>query len=103
MIEKIIKFENITLDDLLTVDTHGKKILIEDRLSPKPVELIANRQTFFKKDGLFANVKNNEIERITEHGKHRINFNDFLNKIDHMSTTCIIFIEGFAGCGKLVK
>lgn len=95
-----IEMENITLNDLLTVDTHGEIIEIKDKHASTSYSLIPNRETFFHNNGLFANVRNNGLFMIRGKNRQSISFDDFLNKLNHMQDSCVVFFEGFAGCGK---
>lgn len=90
--------ENITLRDLLTVDTHGGAILIEDESARKSFNLIPDRHTFFAK--LFAEVEQNGIKIIKNEKSTPINLADFLRVLDNKRNSCVVFIDGFAGCGK---
>lgn len=95
-----IEMENITLNDLLTVDTHGEIIEIKDRNASTTYSLIPNRETFFQNNGLFANVRNNGLVIIRGKNRQSISFNNFLEKLNRMQESCVVFFEGFAGCGK---
>ena len=46
----------LTLNDLLTVDTHGESIDICGNSANSPYELIPSRSVFFGKNGLFSEV-----------------------------------------------
>lgn len=95
-----IDIESITLQDLLTVDTHGEIINIKDKRANRTHELIPDRTTFFNKNGLFANVEDNGITIIKSSGNSRINLDEFLDSLDRKKESAIVLIEGFAGCGK---
>ena len=95
-----VELENLTLEDLLTVDTHGERIHIQDRSAAGPYELVSDRQTFFKTDGLFAGVENNGVSIIGNHGKVEVNLDEFLEKLDQNRGSSVVLLEGFAGCGK---
>lgn len=95
-----VELENITLEDLLTVDTHGERIHIQDRSAASPYELVSDRQTFFKADGLFADVENNGVSIVKIHEKIHVNLDTFLEELDHNRGSSVVLLEGFAGCGK---
>ena len=95
-----IELEDITLLDLLTVDTQGERINIYDRSAGKAYELIPNRQTFFHPNGLFAEVEENSLLEIQADCKVPIDLGNLLNNINSSRESCIVLIEGFAGCGK---
>lgn len=52
-----ISLEDITLFDLLTVDTHGGEISIKDESDSHTYDLIPSRTIFFSPDGLYADVE----------------------------------------------
>lgn len=56
-----IRLEDITLYDLLTADTHGGKISIQDNAVDSSYDLIRSRSVFFSPDGLFAEVERNGL------------------------------------------
>ena len=94
-----IKIEDITLYDLLTVDTHGEKISIEAKTENKLYDLIPSREIFFSEDGLFADVEKNGIALLGD-GSHRTNLDDLLKKWENSRGSFVVLIEGYAGCGK---
>lgn len=95
-----IEMENITLNDLLTVDTHGEIIEIKDKNASETYSLIPNRETFFQKSGLFANVRDNGLIVIRGKNRYPININKLIDSLNKKRESSVVFIEGFAGCGK---
>lgn len=95
-----IEMEKITLHHLLTADTHGQIINIKDQNASKSYELIPNRQVFFSNYGPFAPVEDKGIIIIKNNGKEKTNINDLLDLLDKKQESCVVLIEGFAGCGK---
>ena len=94
----VISLEDITLQDLLTVDTHGEIINIQDRFAAVPYELISNRQIFFNE--VFAEVENNGLCRVLDERKKEIDLTEFLDTLEKSKDSTVTLIEGFAGCGK---
>ena len=90
----------LTLNDLLTVDTHGESIDICGNSANSPYELIPSRSVFFGKNGLFSEVKNKGITIIKHNDKIQKNIDEFLNDLNSESRSSVVLIEGFAGCGK---
>ena len=92
------EMENLTLQDLLTVDTHGEIIKIQDKTVQKTYDLVSSRQDFFTR--IFANVTNEGI--VIKHGQDDVaeNISGFLNRIEKSDCSCVVLLEGFAGCGK---
>lgn len=95
-----IKPEDISLYDLLTVDTHGEIISIENEVENTSYDLIPRRTTFFGPHGLYADVEKNGITLLFQKEKHLIDLADLLKEWDHSNNSCVALIEGFAGCGK---
>lgn len=95
-----IELEKITLHDLLTVDTHGEIIFIQDKQSDKPYELISDRSIFFSTNGIFSRVENNSLTIIEPNIKRNISISNLLRDLDESRESCVMLIEGFAGCGK---
>ena len=93
-----ISLEEITLRDLLTVDTHGQRIRIVDETPEGFHQLIPSRNIFFGKRGLYANVVGKGLSIIKD--KKTINLNTLINEINYSNSSCLVLIEGFAGCGK---
>lgn len=94
----VIDMENVTLQDLLTVDTHGEIIYIQDKAASEPYKLVANRQVFFS--GLFADVEKKGITIIQDNDKISVNLEQLLESLNKSRKSCVVLIEGFAGCGK---
>lgn len=94
----VIDIENISLQDLLTVDTHGELIRIKDKNAHEVYDLISNRQIFFK--NLFAEVESDGIQILQDNDTISIEFDEFLKTLDQNRKSCVVLIEGFAGCGK---
>lgn len=90
----------LTLNDLLTVDTHGESINICGNSANSPYELIPSRSVFFGENGLFSEVKNKGITIIKHNDKIQKNIDEFLNDLNSESRSSVVLIEGFAGCGK---
>ena len=51
------KLDELTLYNLLTVDTHGVNINILDNPTARPYRLIPDSQSFFGTRGLYADVE----------------------------------------------
>lgn len=99
--EKIRKLEELSLNDLLTVDTNNEVISIEGNSVEEIYKLIPDRRTFFGKDGLYSDVEENGIIiKIPRDYDKTISIDDFLKGIDSGRNSKVILIEGFAGCGK---
>ena len=79
----VISLEDITLQDLLTVDTHGEIINIQDRFA-----------------AVFAEVENNGLCRVLDERKKEIDLTEFLDTLEKSKDSTVTLIEGFAGCGK---
>lgn len=95
-----IKLEDITLYDLLTVDTHGERISIEDEAENSSYDLIPGRSTFFSPDGLYADVEEKSIVLLRDNRRQLMDLDYLLKTWDRSQESCVILIEGFAGCGK---
>lgn len=98
MISRQIRLEEIELVDLLTVDNHGSTIYIVDDEASFPYELVSDRQTFFSSEGLFSPVQKNGIKIVQDNRK--VSLEELLRSLDQSRQTCVVLIEGFAGCGK---
>lgn len=94
-----IKLEDISLFDLLTVDTHGGEISIQDESENYPYSLIPSRTIFFSQDGLYADVEKNGMI-LLRNRKKPVDFDQLLKEWDKSEESCVVLIEGFAGCGK---
>ncbi len=98
---KTIEMKQISLQDLLTVDTHSAVIRIQDANSPKPHALIPNREVFFSSNGLFAPVRKKGIcGYLGEKVKKNISLENLLHILDTSRNSNVVLLEGFAGCGK---
>lgn len=99
MYKAAIRLEDITLFDLLTVDTHGGKIRIQDEANSDSYNLIPSRTIFFNSDGLYADVEKEGIILLRNQNT-QIDFECLLKELDQSIESCVVLIEGFAGCGK---
>lgn len=95
---KVIQMNQIRLQDLLTVDLHGSVIRIQDKFAPTSYSLIPDRSVFF--NDLFAEVRKNSVVLIGENEKKEKNLGNILNFLDESQNSCVVLLEGFAGCGK---
>ena len=93
------RIDDISLEDLLTVDTHGQELLFIDNTSSKQYKL-CDRQTFFSPTGLFADVEANGILIIKDGESSPTNLSHLLDAINSKNHSSVVLIEGFAGCGK---
>lgn len=92
--------QNISLHDLLTADYYDETLRIRDNIYAKSYSLIPDLQSFFGKDGVFANPEPNGLIEIDDLGKTQISIDDLLSILDNSEESQLVFIEGFAGCGK---
>lgn len=95
---KVVQMDQITLQDLLTADLHGSVIRIQDKLAHTSYALIPDRRVFF--NDLFAEVRKNSVILIQGNGKQENNLNKILDFLDKSKNSCVVLLEGFAGCGK---
>lgn len=100
MHEVTIQLDQITLNELLTVDMHSEIISIRDPNAAKPHKLIESREVFFSKQGLFADVEDHGITIITNKDAQTFTLDDFLRQLNDYRDSCVLLIEGYAGCGK---
>lgn len=94
------KSENLTLYDLLTADYYDENIKIKDTSYDNSHELIPSRKIFFEEEGLFVHPEHNSLIAISGENKRSIDLDELLRKLQLSESTSIVFIEGFAGCGK---
>lgn len=92
---------NLTLEDLLRVDSFGQQIEIHDPIANVNKPLIQDNREFFTQ--IYSDVSDNEIE-IDDGNKanrRKIRIDDWLkNEITTTDNSLVVFIEGYAGCGK---
>ncbi len=93
-----IEIENLNLRDLLTVDTHGEEISIEDPITENTFKLIPNRYTFF--NSIYSNVEKDGLHIIKGDVRESISLTKLLQDFNKRRSSCVVLIEGFAGCGK---
>lgn len=94
------KLTDLTLFNLLTVDTHSVNINILDNPTSKPYRLIPNNQTFFGLNGLYADVEKNSLTILSSTKKEKIDLYDLLRRLNANENSSLVLVEGFAGCGK---
>ncbi len=94
-----IKLEDISLFDLLTVDTHGGEISIHDESDKSTYSLIPSRTIFFSPNGLYADVEEKGMI-LLQNPKESVNLSQLLKEWEESDESCVVLIEGFAGCGK---
>lgn len=100
MRKSTIQLKDITLYDLLTVNTHSDNISIRSDLENGSYNLIPSGQTFYGPNGLFANPEEDGIVLCENNNKRNCNLDRLLEKWDSDQGSCVVLIEGFAGCGK---
>lgn len=94
-----IHLEDLTLFDLLTVDTHGGKINIHDE--NRYYDLIPSRSAFFSANGLYADTEGKSIVLLEDNKTSvSLDLDELLKRLDRSEGSCVVLIEGFAGCGK---
>lgn len=96
-----IKWRARDISDFLKADPFGENVRIKFPGSKKSVELI-NRRTFFNR--IYAEVVDNQIEVMAgdEQEHHRVNLTDWQADLEDTENSLVVFIEGYAGCGKTV-
>lgn len=92
--------EDLTLNDLLTADTHGENILIVDDAAEDPYPLIPDRKTFFSAGGPFAKVEEDGLVLLQNEKNECISLDHLFERLRNPSSSYVVLIEGFAGCGK---
>lgn len=101
MAEKRIDANSISFHDLLTTDVSGNVIKVMDDNANDCYNLIPDRETFFSSNGLFAGIeKAGLIEHLDGNQKRPLDINDLYERLNNPSTSHILLVEGFAGCGK---
>lgn len=96
-----IKWRAKDISDFLKADPFCENVRIKFPGSKKSVELI-NRRTFFSR--IYAEVAGNKIEVMngTEQEYHSVSLTNWLADLEDLDNSLVIFIEGYAGCGKTV-
>ena len=100
MSTKTIKMENISLYDLLTVDSYNNQIRIQDPAAMCSYNLIPSRDIFFSDDGLFSKVEKGGLIQINDYNNENLDLDELLSRLDASETSHVVLLEGFAGCGK---
>lgn len=90
-----------SISDFLKADAFAQEILIKYYNRPK-LEHIIDRQAFFSQ--IYANIADNTIDVMTgaELNYHRMPFEVWLDNVKASSNSLVVFIEGYAGCGKTI-
>lgn len=93
--------DQLTLEDFLKADTFGQIINIYDPVSNTQTPLISDNQEFFTQ--IYADFTNKSIE-ISDGSMSCSNnqtiFEWIENELINTPNSLIVFIEGYAGCGK---
>lgn len=94
-------WEEITIKELLKADPFGEEMLIQypNKRKPQP---IMSKKIFF--DKIYADVEDNQI-KVTDGAQKKerqINLDKWMENLNQTSNSRVVFIEGYAGCGKSV-
>lgn len=95
-----IKSEDLTLYDLLTADSYDETVKVKDTPYDKSHSLIPDRTIFFGANGLFVGPEHNRLIEINGDDEQSIDLDELLSELQSAQSTCVVFFEGFAGCGK---
>lgn len=94
-------WEKISLEDILRVDSYGQQIYIYDSVTETRYKLIRDNREFFTQ--IYADTSNNIIDIVdgSQINHHKILLEDWISEdIGKTENSLVIFIEGYAGCGK---
>lgn len=94
-------WKNITLEDVLRVDSFDQQLYIHDPVAGISKPMIQDNREFFTQ--IYSDVSNNEIEFNdgSQNNKRKTSINEWLsNEISKTENSLVIFFEGYAGCGK---
>lgn len=94
-------WDRITLEDILRVDPFGQQIYILDPRTGSQYQLIRDKREFFTQ--IYSDTSNNDIEIVdgSQFNCYKISIEDWIsNVIGKTENSLVIFIEGYAGCGK---
>ena len=95
-----IKSENLTLYDLLTADFYDEIVKVKDSKYDKSHSLIPSSEIFFEEEGPFVKPESNMLVKINSNNRENIGLDNLLKQLQESGSTCVVFFEGFAGCGK---
>lgn len=105
--QQIVDLSNLTLQDFLTLDTYDKIINVRNPISARAEPLISKAQFFKKENGLYVPPQTKGLRIIQsgmpkwrEEEKEYIQFEDLVDEINNSQSSYVLFIEGYAGCGK---
>lgn len=93
-------WDRITLEDLLRVDSFDQQVYIYDPIGKKNLPLVQDNREFFTQ--IYANVTNNQLQIIdgSRRTVRNIDLDKWINEIANTENSVVVFIEGYAGCGK---
>lgn len=94
-------WDKITLEDVLRVDCFDQQIFIYDPIGHSRTPMVQDRQEFFTQ--IYSEPMNSEVEIIdgSQFNRRKVKIDKWLSEdITQTENSLVIFIEGYAGCGK---
>ena len=94
-------WNRITLEDVLRVDSFDQQIFIYDPIGHSKTPMVQDRQEFFTQ--IYSEPMNSDVEIIdgSQSNCRKVKIEKWLSEdITNTENSLVIFIEGYAGCGK---
>ena len=97
---KTKKWENISLEDILRVDPFDQQVYIYDPVASVKCPMISDNREYFTQ--IYSKPLNNKLEVLdgAQHVHAELDIDEWFEDLDSTKNSMVIFIEGYAGCGK---
>ena len=97
---KTKKWENISLEDILRVDPFDQQVYIYDPVASVKCPMISDNREYFTQ--IYSKPLNNKLEVLdgAQHVHAELDIDQWFEDLDSTKNSMVIFIEGYAGCGK---
>ena len=94
------KLSTLSVGDLLKADTYGEEIQIVDLRAQTKTPLIHGSEEFFNM--IYSEPDDSKIQIMERNSNHKRKkaLSEWLDELDEIINSTLIFVEGFAGCGK---